>query len=194
MGRKIEFDYNRAIEKATRLFWEKGYSRTSLRELLRVMQIGEGSFYNSIKSKKQLYLECLKHYNNTVSRRRLDALLSDPSVKRGIRAFFKTVLDELDNPRTPRVCLLAGSLSNDVLEERTLERYVLAEMTTFADHFRAKLETARKNGELPANFKVEITAQIVMTYLQGLFRVIRVLHNRAEVEAQIETLLKGLGL
>jgi hypothetical protein len=33
-----------------------------------------------------------------------------------------------------------------------------------------------------------------VTYLQGLFRVVRVLQTRAEVERQIETLLTGLGL
>jgi hypothetical protein len=39
-----------------------------------------------------------------------------------------------------------------------------------------------------------VAAQVIVTYLQGLFRVIRVLQTRAEVERQIETLLTGLGL
>ena len=98
MSGKRQFDYDEAMTAATRLFWAKGYSKTSLRGLLGAMEIGEGSFYNTVKSKKHLYVECLKHYNDTVSRRRLEALLSRESVKEGIRAFFKTVLDELDDP------------------------------------------------------------------------------------------------
>ena len=194
MPREIAFDYDRAIDRATRLFWRKGYSNTSLRDLLKTMGIGEGSFYNTVKSKKHLYLECLRHYNDTVSRRRLNALLSRVSVKEGVRAFFKTVLDELDDPRTPRVCLLAGSLSGDVLAERELKRSVLREMKGFYDAFTARLKSAKGSGELTASFKVEATAQVIVTYLQGLFRVIRVLQSRAEVERQIETLLNGLGL
>ena len=54
MGRGIEFDYDKAIARATRLFWKTGYSNTSLRDLLKVMNIGEGSFYNTVKSKKNL--------------------------------------------------------------------------------------------------------------------------------------------
>jgi TetR/AcrR family transcriptional regulator, transcriptional repressor for nem operon len=104
------------------------------------------------------------------------------------------VLDELDDPRTLRVCLLAGSLSSDVLAERDLQRCVLAEMTEFGGHFSALLEAARANGELPEGFQVEITAQVIVTYLQGMFRVIRVLHDRAHIERQIEALLAGLGL
>lgn len=191
---KIEFDYDAAIQRATRLFWKEGYSKTSLRDLLKSMQIGESSFYNTFKSKKKLYLECLKHYNETVSQRRLEALVSKPSVKDGVRAFFATVLDDLDDPRTPSVCLLAGSLSGDVLAERELKRCVLEEMNAFLGCFRDRLNYAREQGELPRNFDVETTAQVIVTYLQGLFRVIRVLHDRAHVERQIEALLLGLGL
>jgi TetR/AcrR family transcriptional repressor of nem operon len=194
MARKIEFDYNVAIEKATRLFWKNGYTNTSLRDLLKAMGIGEGSFYNTVKSKKHLYLECLKHYNDTVSRRRLAVLLAESSVKRGVRAFFNAVLDELDDPRTPRICLMAGSLSSDVLDARDLHRYVVSEMEMFVRHFTERLESARKAGELPKTFEPEIAAEVIVTYLQGLFRVIGVLQDRAQVERQIEALLAGLGL
>jgi TetR/AcrR family transcriptional regulator, transcriptional repressor for nem operon len=194
MSRKLEFDSPQAIHRATQLFWKKGYSNTSLRDLLPVMGIGEGSFYNAFQSKKRLYVECLKHYNETVSRRRLDALLSHWSVKKGIRAFFETVLDELDEPRTPRVCLLAASLSGDVLADRELKRCVLRDMKAFSGAFTERLRAAKKAGELPKDFEVEVAAQVVVTYLQGLFRVIRVLLTRREVERQIEALLCGLGL
>ena len=44
MARGLEFDYDKAIDKATRIFWKKGYSDTSLRDLLKGMGIGKGSF------------------------------------------------------------------------------------------------------------------------------------------------------
>lgn len=194
MGRKLEFDYDRAIERATRLFWQKGYSNTSLRDLLKAMGVGEGSFYNTVKSKKNLYLLCLKHYNDTVSRGRLNALLSENSVKAGVRAFFRTVLDELDDPKTPRVCLMAGSLASDVLDARDLGRYVVDQMQIFTRCFIERLEAAKAAGELPQDFNSDVAAQVLVTYLQGLFRVIRVLHDRKQVEKQLDSLLEGLGL
>jgi len=194
MPRRLAFDYERAIDRATRLFWKTGYSNTSLRDLLEVMGIGEGSFYNAFKSKKRLYLQCLKHYNDHVTRRRLEALLGPSSVKDGIRDFFKTVLDELDDPKTPRVCLLSASLSSEVLAERDLNRYVITEMRAFLAAFTARLRSAREKGELPPDFPIETAAQVVGTYVQGLFRVIGVIQSHAEVERQIEVLLAGLGL
>ncbi len=120
--------------------------------------------------------------------------MSPPSVKAGIRAFFKAVLDELDNPRTPSVCLLAGSLSAEVLAERELARVVLSDMGSFAGVFKQRLESAKQTGELPSTFDAELASNVILTFLLGLFRVIRVLQSRAEMEEQIETLLRGLGI
>lgn len=193
MARRIEFDYDRAIDRATQVFWKKGYSSASLRDLMGAIGIGEGSFYNAFRSKKRLYLECLKHYNDTVLRRRLTPLLSGSSAKEGLRAFFKGVLDELDDPKTPRICLFERSLWNDVLAERELKRYVVEGMTAFSNCFLERLKSAKANGELP-DIDPAVATQVLVTYLQGLYLVIRVLQDRAQMERQIETLLRGLGL
>ena len=55
MARAAEFDYNKAIDKATRVFWKQGYPGTSRRDLLKAIGIGEGSFYNTLKSKKRSF-------------------------------------------------------------------------------------------------------------------------------------------
>lgn len=194
MGRQREFDYSQAVARATRVFWAKGYSGTTMRDLLKAMRIGEGSFYNSMKSKKSLYLECLKHYNDTVTRRRWEALAAEPSARAGVRKYFQAVLDDLDDPKTPNVCLMAGSLTSDVLAARDLQQYVLTEMQTLEQALVARLEAARRAGELPREFNPEVAAQVIVTFSQGFFRVIRVLCNRADMERQIEALLAGLGL
>src|SRR5204863_9862279 len=117
MGRKMEFRYERAVDRATGVFWAKGYTAASMRDLLKAMGIGEGSFYHLFGSKNRLYLECLRHYNDTVIRRRLALLEAEPSVRKGFRSFFKGLIDDLDNPRRPHVCLMSRSLSSDVLDE-----------------------------------------------------------------------------
>src|SRR5271163_4481601 len=112
MARTLEFDYTTALERGARVFWKSGYASTSLRELLKTMRIGEGSFYNTLKSKKNAYLECLKHYNATVNRHHAEALFSGATAAIGVRALFKSALDCLDEPDTPsRVCLMAASIS-----------------------------------------------------------------------------------
>lgn len=194
MARALEFDYDRAIDRATRIFWKKGYSGASLRDLLKAMGIGEGSFYNTLKSKRQLYLECLKHYSDTVGRRRSTALFSPASAKEGVRGLFRTVLDELDDPRTPRVCLLAGSVSSDVLAEGDLRKSVQSDMAAFVGAFSERLKSAKGAGELPPEFEPEVVAQIIGTYLQGLFRTALLSYDRPQLEGQVDLFLTSLGL
>ncbi len=194
MGRQRSFDLERAIESATRLFWARGYTGTSLRGLLRVMRIGESSFYHSFGSKRSLYRRCLVHYNATITRRRWEALASEPSVRRGVRRYFEVVLEDLGDPRTPNVCLMAGSLSSDVLSERELRGYVTTEMGQLEEALVERLELGKRRGELPTSFESRVAAQVLVTFLQGLFRVIRTLVDPDQMAAQVETLLAGLGL
>jgi TetR/AcrR family transcriptional regulator, transcriptional repressor for nem operon len=194
MGRKLEFDYNRAVDRATRVFWAKGYALASMHDLLAAMGIGEGSFYHLFGSKKRLYQECLRHYDEIVTQRRLDALNAGNSVREGVRAFFRTILDELDNPRTPRVCLLTRSLASEVIEEPSLGAQVKKRMIEFEKSFIKRLEQGKKSGELPRDFRPEVVARVIVTYLQGFFQVAQMQKNRSEAWRQIETLLAGLGL
>ena len=194
MGRGIEFDYDKAIDRATRVFWKTGYSNTSLRDLLRAMKIGEGSFYNTVKSKKNLYLECLKHYRATVINERHTALFSQKSAKLGVRALFKTVLDQMDDPKRPGLCLMAGSLSRDVLDEKDLREYIVGESAASGGSFIGLLKSAQESGELPKELDPTAVAQIIVTYIHGMSRAAQISYDRQRIERQVEVLLKGLGL
>lgn len=194
MGRGIEFDYDKAIDRATRVFWKTGYSNTSLRDLLRAMKIGEGSFYNTVKSKKNLYLECLKHYRATVINERHTALFSQKSAKLGVRALFKTVLDQMDDPKRPGLCLLAGSLSRDVLDEKDLREYIVGESAASGGRFIGLLKSAQESGELPKELDPTAVVQIILTYIHGMSRAAQISYDRQRIERQVEVLLKGLGL
>jgi TetR/AcrR family transcriptional regulator, transcriptional repressor for nem operon len=89
---------------------------------------------------------------------------------------------------------MAASLSTDVLAAEDLRNYVVSEVRTLQTALTGRLRDAVHDGELPTNFDAETVAQIVVTYLQGLFRVARVLSDRPQLENQIEVLLTGLGL
>jgi TetR/AcrR family transcriptional repressor of nem operon len=122
MARTLGFDYTNALDKATRLFWKTGYARTPLRDLLKSKGIGEGSFYNTLKTKQRAYLESLKYYNATVGHRRAAAFSSAATARQGVRALFRDVLDCLNDPKAPsRLCLMAASVTRQVLAETDLK-------------------------------------------------------------------------
>lgn len=195
MTRPIAFDYDRALENATWLFWKSGYAGTSLRDLLKGMGIGEGSFYNTLKSKKQLYLACVQRYAETEGHKRLQALMLGPTASDGIRALFGVVLDCLDDPATPsRLCMMAAMASEEVLSEPDLRKFVEDGLAGLHTQLVERLSLDRDQGRLPATLDPQITASVVVTYLQGIWRMALVEYDRPRFERQIDVFLSGLGL
>jgi TetR/AcrR family transcriptional repressor of nem operon len=168
---------------------------TSLRDLLKIMDIGEGSFYNTLKSKKQLYLACVRRYEETEGRKRGQALMSAPSASEGIHALFGVVLDCLDNPSTPsRLCMMAAMASEEVLSEPDLRKLVEDGLGSFHARLVERLSQDRDEGRLPATLDPHVTASVVVTYLQGIWRMALVDYDRPRFERQIDAFLTGLGL
>lgn len=65
MARTIEFNEEVAIQKAMEVFWKKGYSGASMRDLTDAMQINSSSLYNTIGDKRQLFVKCIRNYTES---------------------------------------------------------------------------------------------------------------------------------
>ena len=176
------------------VFWRKGYADASLRDLLKAMGIGEGSFYNAFKSKRNSYLESLKQYDATVNAERVSAFLSQRTAGEGIRAFFREILNCLDNPKLPKVCLLAGSIAPDVLAEKELRGYMKQQAAGWVAHMAARFDGEKAQHLLPLDFDSETVARIIVTFVQGLWRMALISYDRSRLEHEIEMFLTALRL
>ena len=62
MARQKEFDQEKALRKAVRLFSQQGFAATSTDELMRVMNVGRQSMYDTFGDKRALFLRDLEMY------------------------------------------------------------------------------------------------------------------------------------
>jgi TetR/AcrR family transcriptional regulator, transcriptional repressor for nem operon len=62
MARPKEFDQEKALRKAIRLFSQQGFAATSTDDLMRVMDIGRQSMYDTFGDKRALFLKALELY------------------------------------------------------------------------------------------------------------------------------------
>src|SRR5580700_7556626 len=62
MARPREFDQDKALRAAIRLFSQQGFAATSTDELMRVMGIGRQSMYDTFGDKRALFLKALDMY------------------------------------------------------------------------------------------------------------------------------------
>ena len=72
--------------------------------------------------------------------------------------------------------------------------YVLQQMSMSAERMTACLRADKEAGLLPEEFEPETVVQVIITYVQGLWRMALVSYDRARFEMQNDVFLKGLGL
>ena len=195
MSRKIEFNYANAVDRAMRVFWGEGYSGASLKDLLKAMKIGEGSFYNAVKSKKKLYIECLNRYGEVEGNKRILALTSAPNARLGLRAMLSAMFDCLDDPKNPSsLCMIAAMISNDVMADSELKKVTIASVDQAKKLIEDKIDDDKKAGRLPKSFDSHTVAGVIVTYYQGIWRMAMVSYKREQFERESEAFLRGLGL
>ena len=62
MARPKEFDQEKALQKAIHLFSQQGFAASSTDELMRVMNVGRQSMYDTFGDKRALFLKALEMY------------------------------------------------------------------------------------------------------------------------------------
>ena len=59
-----QFDSDKALTDAMNIFWSRGYESTSMQDLVDSMGINRGSLYATFGSKRSLFLQALRHYDD----------------------------------------------------------------------------------------------------------------------------------
>lgn len=140
----IKMRRNQMIKGAVTLFKEKGYHRTTTREIAKASGFSIGTLYEYIRTKEDvLYLVCDSIYDEV--KERLEKELGDAegtiiSLKMGIANYFK-VIDEMQD----EVLVMyqeAKTLSKDALP------YVLNKEIDMVAMFERLLLKCKSNGEL----------------------------------------------
>src|SRR5260370_22128135 len=109
MARPREFDREEALERATGVFWAKGYASTSTDDLLTAMGIGRQSLYNAFQDKRALYLETLERYQRTTTAGHLQRLNSAASPIAGDQALLLGFISNNDDILALR-CIAPGAM------------------------------------------------------------------------------------
>ncbi len=148
-GATKQFDRTEVLDRATQLFWEKGYEATGLSELTQRMGIGRQSLYDTFGDKRSLFLEALDHYMGTrVSR--VSALLTGPgSPLRNIRrvlAFY----EHHNTSGNGLGCLVINSAAELGSSHTRLDEPVRKRVKQLESMFKQAFNAAREAGEIEA--------------------------------------------
>ncbi len=176
-----------------KLFWARGYTATSLPELLAAMGIARSSFYASFKTKRDLFIECLELFGD-----RTLAIVDTDSEKLSAaalpRAFFEATLLDVPTRKARQGCMMVNSVLELADVDRELNQLATTKLKAIEKAFERAFERARREGELDDRRSPQELASLVMTINLGLRVQSRQRPSREQLEATVDSSLSVLGL
>jgi TetR/AcrR family transcriptional regulator, transcriptional repressor for nem operon len=168
----------RLLDEGFRVLWERGYSRASVREIIKAAEVPQGSFTYHFRSKEAFCLEVMEIY--IICQRRMidDTLLNEtlPPLVR-LEAYLEAIIGSIQKSGVEKGCLL-GNLSVEASVQSACIRRRLIEVFGEQQSYLARcLRDAVRLGDLPTSTVCGELAAMILNMMQGA-----ILRNRIERE------------
>jgi AcrR family transcriptional regulator len=180
-GRPRSFDERDALEKATQVFWSKGYDGATIDDLVAGMGVGRPSLYSVFGDKRTLFLRVLKDYAEKKGARAAKALLSPRTLRDSLAAFLRHAVKTATEAGSAPGCLLVrvAPLVNDAEVRQFLQNAAAGAAALVEGRFRDGITAA----EIPSDFPVAVRASQLIDFARGLTM-------RAQIGTPRKTLLR----
>ncbi|UYM14556.1 TetR/AcrR family transcriptional regulator [Endozoicomonas euniceicola] len=191
MGRHSTFDKETVLKSALALFWSRGFTATSLRQLEEVTELHPGSLYHHFKNKEGLYLNVLKYYLEHDMHTRINRYLTGDSPLDGIRRFLTTSYRHHQEEHYRNCCFLACSSVELHLLPQEARNLVNQGVTDIQSAFEKQLsQLADKGYRLPKDSS-ETARQLACLFL-GLQLFARIKPNQHQLDTMVKTSLQQI--
>jgi AcrR family transcriptional regulator len=189
-GRPRTFDADTALDKAMKVFWEKGYEGSSLPELTEAMGMNRPSLYAVFGNKENLFRMALERYSATHDPL-FNAALERPTARAVVEHLLRGNADAQTESENPHGCLVingALACSDDALPIRNslIERRAVNEA-----RLRDRFERAKAEGDLPADSCSGQMARYVMTVSNGMAVQAAAGASRKQLQEVVDQVLRG---
>lgn len=167
MARPKEFDRDEALKSAIGLFANYGYEGTSTEALLEAMGVSRQSLYDTFGSKRDLYVEAVRRYNLESAAKFSKSLEDGVTPLGGLQRALISHIDRRDGP-TNGACLGVGSICEFGTRDPAIIAASEEAAPVFLEALVSTLARAQAAGEIRADLDPQLTAEFLLTTLNGL--------------------------
>ena len=171
-----------------RLFWRKGYSATSIEDLVEALALSRSSLYDTFGDKRKLFLEALKFYSERVISGTARTLNQAPSPLAGIQALLDDLLAGVDSPSGALGCFMVNSVAELVPYDPEVTKLA----TAYSAALQGLLAQALTRAARPDQATPEQLATYVFNMIQGLRVLIKAGATREQAQAVRDITLHSL--
>ena len=192
MARPREFDRDEALDKATRLFWAKGYHDSSVRDVVAATGVNQYGLYAAFEDKHGLYLAALDRYGELVTREVLAVLRRPGPLRDVLRDTFGALMGFIARSGVGVGCMMCNAAVELAPHDPDAAARVQAHMKRMTVAFAARLTAAQQDGDLDAAADVRALAEFLTATAYTLGVLARTGQSRAYLARHLETALAAV--
>ena len=179
----------RILDSATALMQLRGYTNTSLEDILNRAGVQKGSFYHFFESKQALGLAVLDRHFAYPREHLFRVFEGDAPPLEQVERFFRGTCDRVRRTTEAQGGVVCGCpFGNIALEMSTMDealrRKVAGIFKAFQDRFRAALRRAVERGELKPEADVDLLSARLVAYWEGAILLSKA-HQDADLYAHL---------
>jgi AcrR family transcriptional regulator len=165
-GRPRGFDELEALERATQVFWSKGYDGATIDDLVGEMGLGRPSLYAVFGDKRTLFLRVLRAYAEKKGAGAAKALLTPQNLRASVAAFLRHAVESATEEGSAVGCLIVCVAP--LVDDEEVRKFVQNASAGAAALVEGRLRDAIRAGEIPADFPVAARASQAIDLAHGL--------------------------
>jgi len=191
MGGKKQFDEEKVMDKALKLFWTKGVEATSLTDIENATGLKRGSIYNSFGDKDGLFLEVLDQNVKKIITP-MAASLQSPDTREAVYGVIDALLARFRNNELPSGCLLTGTCMVYNALSETVKRKISGQVSGLENALYNKFLDAQKSGQLSDEHDPRALARYMMAILLGMAVMDKVIPDSTATQDVADVFKKSL--
>jgi TetR/AcrR family transcriptional repressor of nem operon len=191
-GRPREFDVDAALDKAARVFSERGFHATSIADLTEAMQLASGSVYKAFKDKRAVFIAAFDRMQATRVAKLLRVVNADKSARNILHEVLFFYADSSCGVEGKRGCLLVSSATDLATFDPEIERRISAGFLHVEMLMARLIKKGQQDGSIPTTIDSGATARLMLCVVQGMRVIGKTGRTRAEMKQAADVAMKLL--
>ena len=192
MVRARAFDPATTLSQVVDLFSSKGYSETSMEDIVRETGVSRYGLYGTFGNKRELFEQALEKYAESMGKKSFLRLLEPGASLDHIRAIFEERIEDLCQDEEHRGCLFVHTAMQLAPQDDELRGVLQRFMKRISKAFSIGLDSAKGRGEIRDDVDVDATGELLTSTLFGLAVLGRTGFSRESLGSIVEGTLEGL--
>ena len=192
MVRTRTFDPGAALNAAMELFAAKGYSETSMEDIVKATGVSRYGLYGTFGNKRELFEQALDHFAERMGKQAFLRLLEPDASLQHIRTIFDERVADMCCQDDDKGCLLVHTTMELAAQDDELRGVLQKFMGRMTKLFAIGLESAKSRGEVRADLDVKAAGELLTSTMFGLAVMGRTGFSQDMLNGIVESTLSGL--